>query len=209
MSFLSFSRFFLYFFIFYPICFISRFLWYTLYIRTVEIIKEDNLMKKSLFILCPLLLCLFFSFALAESPAADPPPALPVYDPDSPEGLAASAVLCEYPDAEIHLVLKEWDDGKAHFDVFFRTLTQFGSCRVDEKTLEVRKARLFDLAENTLFAHEVPETLTAQKGELTLVSLELEYDDGRLFYEGEVSQGLFRYEFEMTVTGKITDWERD
>ena len=42
-----------------------------------------------------------------------------------------------------------------------------------------------------------------------IVDLELDHDDGRLRYEGVAEQSGKRYEFELSVSGKIIEWERD
>ena len=52
-------------------------------------------------------------------------------------------------------------------------------------------------------------SVRSKKGELVLLDLELDLDDGRLRYEGEAVQGGKRYEFEISVNGRMIDWERD
>lgn len=44
----------------------------------------------------------------------------------------------------------------------------------------------------------------------TIVELELERDDGRVYYEGEAVDGRYEYEFEIDAyTGAVIEWEKD
>ena len=48
-----------------------------------------------------------------------------------------------------------------------------------------------------------------EQGDLQIVDLELDRDNGRLRYEGEATLDGKRYEFEISVAGEIIEWERD
>ena len=82
-------------------------------------------------------------------------------------------------------------------------------CEVAEDTYKVRRVTLNDRPEGALTASEAIELLRQKKGEITVTSLDLDRDDGRLRYEGEAELDGKRYEFEMSVSGEIVEWERD
>ena len=127
---------------------------------------------------------------------------------DVQDGLAGK-LRERHPDAVIQYAIEERDDGKMEWNVFFTTGTQFGMCEMDSRTLMLRDVKTYDLPAGALTADKAIEALVAQKGELTLLSLELEYDDGRLLYQGEADWKGQRFEFEMTVDGRLVEWERD
>lgn len=79
---------------------------------------------------------------------------------------------------------------------------------VVEPDFSVRRVQFYDM-ENALTAPEIVEALMMEKGEIRIVDLELDHDDGRLRYEGVAEQSGKRYEFELSVSGKIIEWERD
>lgn len=122
---------------------------------------------------------------------------------------AAAAFLAHTPGAVVDYALRERDDGRYEWDLFFTLDGQFGQCEVAVTDYKVRSVFLRDMPDNALTASEAVEALVREKGELQIVDLELDVDDGRLRYEGEAMAGEKRYEFEMDVYGKIIEWERD
>lgn len=44
---------------------------------------------------------------------------------------------------------------------------------------------------------------------MTVMELELDWEDGELIYEGEAELNGKRYEFEISVNGEMLEWERD
>ena len=165
-------------------------------------------MKKTLFILLTAVLILTASFALADDGLG----ALPQTAPAAAEpgqAQAEAAVLKEFPNAVIHYSLHDYDDGRPEWNVFFTDGTFIGECEVHAETFEIRKIRTYDRPADALTADKAVEALIAQKGALTVTDLELDRDDGQLWYEGDVELNGRRYEFEMTAAGRIVEWERD
>ena len=81
--------------------------------------------------------------------------------------------------------------------------------KVLEDGNELRKVTLYEKPDGALTAAEAMEKLAASKGAVTVIDLDLDRDDGRLRYEGEAELDGKRYEFEMSVTGELLEWERD
>lgn len=115
----------------------------------------------------------------------------------------------------------EWDDGRQVYDVeFYHTgsRTEY-DCTIDAQTGEIRKYS----SETTAAASAASgQPLTAEEaGALALarvpgaartdlVELEMDYDDGRLEYEGEIRYGGKEYEFEIDgASGQFLKWEED
>ena len=122
---------------------------------------------------------------------------------------AIAAVKVSMPDAVVDYTVRDRDDGRYEWDIFFTQGTQIGVCEVLESTNEIRKVKLYEKPAGALTAVEAVKTLEEKKGAVTVVDLDLERDDGRLVYEGEVQLDGKRYEFEMKVTGEVIEWERD
>lgn len=122
---------------------------------------------------------------------------------------ALAAFKVSMPDAVVDYTVRDRDDGRYEWDIFFTQGTQIGVCEVLESTNEIRKVKLYEKPAGALTASEAVKTLEEKKGAVTVVDLDLERDDGRLVYEGEVELDGKRYEFEMKVTGEVIEWERD
>ena len=123
---------------------------------------------------------------------------------------AVAAVQAAMPGAAIDYAVRERDDGRYEWSVFFRQDGVLGEAKVLETGSELRKVELFNQSrESSLTASEAMAKLAQEKGEMTIVDLELDWDDGRLAYEGEAEMNGKRYEFEMTAEGRIIEWERD
>ena len=127
---------------------------------------------------------------------------------DSAFAPVREAVLKMHPGAVIQYALQERDDGRLEWDVFFTEGTMIGHCEVDAETWAVRREKTYEKPADALMADQAVEALMAAKGRLTVLELELERDDGKLRYEGEAELDGKRYEFEMTIAGKILEWER-
>lgn len=122
---------------------------------------------------------------------------------------ALAALKVSLPEAVVDYTVRERDDGRYEWDLFFTLGTQLGKCEVLESTNEIRKVTLYEKPEGALTASEAMALLAKAKGEVTVIDLELDRDGSRLSYEGEAELDGKRYEFEMRVTGEIIEWERD
>ena len=122
---------------------------------------------------------------------------------------ALAAAKVSLPEATVDYAVRERDDGRYEWNLFFTQGAQLGMCKVLENTNEIRRVELFARPEGALTASEAMALLAQKKGELTITELELEWEKNTLVYEGEAELGGKRYEFEMSVTGEIIEWERD
>lgn len=122
---------------------------------------------------------------------------------------ALAAMKVSLPDAVVDYAVRERDDGRYEWDLFFTQGNQLGECEVLESTNEIRKVTLYEKPEGALNAGEAMALLAQKKGEIQVMDLELDRDGGSLRYEGEAELGGKRYEFEMSITGEIIEWERD
>lgn len=152
--------------------------------------------EKIIIALLALLLLITFVDAVAEEYTAEKENAL-------------AAVKVSLPDAVVDYAVRDRDDGRYEWELFFTQGGQLGKCEVLESTNEIRKVTLYDKPEGALTASEAMALLAEKKGELVITDLDLDRDDGRLRYEGEAELNGKRYEFEMSVTGDIIEWERD
>lgn len=122
---------------------------------------------------------------------------------------ALAAFSVSMPDAVVDYTVRERDDGRYEWNIFFSQGSQLGMCKVLESSNEIRKVTLYEKPEGALLASEAIAQLVSKKGEVTIIDLELDRDDGRLRYEGEAQLDGKRYEFEMNVNGDLIEWERD
>ncbi len=122
---------------------------------------------------------------------------------------AIAAVKVSMQDAVVDYAVRERDDGRYEWDLFFTQGGQLGKVEVLESSNEIRKVTLYEKPEGALTAAEAMAKLAAGKGAVTVIELDLDRDDGRLRYEGEAELDGKRYEFEMSVTGELLEWERD
>ena len=162
-------------------------------------------MKKKFFAALFLSLLLLSSISLADDGLG----VLPSAAPAAPENAAVQAVLNEVPGAVIHYAALDEDNRRAEWDIFFTDGTMLGECEVDAETFEIRKIRSYEASPGALTADKAIEALKAAKGELEVIEFDLDRDDGELWYEGDCLLDGRRYEFEMSVSGRIVEWERD
>ena len=133
------------------------------------------------------------------------------------EGLTAdeltaplAALKVSLPDAEVNYAIKEREDGRYEWKIFFTQNGSLGECKIWEDSNTIRKVEMYDRGtENALTADKAVARLIQEKGEMTIIELDLDWDDGALRYEGEAEMNGKRYEFEMTAEGRIIEWERD
>ena len=122
---------------------------------------------------------------------------------------AAATLYAHTPGAVIDYAVRERDDGRYEWDLFFTCNGQLGVAEVIEFDFSVRRVKLYDMSEETLSASQAVAMLAQQKGNVQIIDLELDWDDSRLQYEGEAMLNEKRYEFELSATGAIREWERD
>lgn len=158
-------------------------------------------MKRKLFALMLALMMMIAAGALADAP---------VEELTAEETLAAEAVLAAQPGAQVNYLIKERDDGRWEWDVFFQQGTALGEATVNAETYAVLKTKTYDnLPADALTADQAVAKLKELKGALTITELDFDRDDGSYRYEGSAELDGKRYEFEMTVSGKLVEWERD
>ena len=162
-------------------------------------------MKKTMMLLAMALVLLLASGAMAESYYLDRA-SLPA---DSQQ-TAEAAFAQRLPQAAVSYSILDRDDGRFEWELFFTNAGTLGVCEVDAMTGTVIRVKEYtDLPAGALSADAAVEALKAAKGNLTILELDLERDDGRLVYEGEAELDGRFYDFEMTVSGQIIEWERD
>jgi len=170
-------------------------------------------MKKNLWIWLMMMISLMLpaQAAFADAPLDWDPPAAVQADSDYSAQLrqALSALEANTPGAVLNYAVREKDDGRWEWDLFFTLGGQLGQAEIRESDYSVRKVRLYDRPEGGLNAADAMAALAKAKGAMEIVDLELERDDGSLRYEGEATLDGKRYEFEMKVNGSIIEWERD
>ena len=153
-------------------------------------------MKKIFAMMLALVLLMMAGAAMAEEFATE-------------KNNALAAFKVSMPDAVVDYTVRERDDGRYEWNIFFTQGSQIGMCKVREEGNEIRKVELFEKKDGVLNAGEAMAKLAEKKGAITVTDLELDWDDGRLTYEGDAQLDGKRYEFEMKVTGEVIEWERD
>jgi len=122
---------------------------------------------------------------------------------------ALAAAKVSLPEAEFDYTVRERDDGRYEWNLFFKQGESLGICKVLEEKNEVRRVEMFPMPQGALKASEAMARLAQEKGAIVIVDLDLDHDDGALRYEGAAELDGKRYEFEMLTDGKIIEWERD
>lgn len=163
----------------------------------------------SLMLLVTLLLPAQAIFADAPSDV----PSLPVVQVDAEFAdelqQAIAALQAHTPGAVVDYAVREKDDGRYEWDLFFTLNDQLGQCEMLEDGFKVRRVTLYDRPLDGLTAADAMAALAKEKGDVQIIDLEIDRDNGRIRYEGEASLNGKRYEFEISVTGDIIEWERD
>ena len=122
---------------------------------------------------------------------------------------ALAALKVSMPNAVVDYAVRDRDDGRYEWDLFFEVGSQLGVCEVNESSNEIRKVSLYEKPEGALKASEAMALLAQKKGNITIVELELDREGKGLRSEGEAELDGKRYEFEMSIAGEIIEWERD
>lgn len=129
---------------------------------------------------------------------------------------AEAVLLTVYPQAIIHLVQQERDDGRHHYELHFSTDVFLGHAEVNAETGALMEIEL-DYTTAARVQGEGP--LTAEQAKALALSLveggrivefESDREDGRSVYEGKVRTDSSAYEFTIDAeTGRVTEWEHD
>ena len=122
---------------------------------------------------------------------------------------AMAALKVSMPDAVVDYAVRERDDGRYEWDLFFEANGQLGECEVREVNNQIRKVTLYEKPEGALKVSEAMALLAQKKGNVVIIDLELDREGKSLRYEGEAELDGKRYEFEMSASGEIIEWERD
>lgn len=122
---------------------------------------------------------------------------------------AIAALMVSLPDAAVDYAVRERDDGRYEWNLFFTQNGSLGVCKVLEEKNEIRRVELYAMREGMLLASEAVAELQTIKPGAVVVDLDLDWDDGVLCYEGDARLDGKRYEFEMTAAGRMIEWERD
>lgn len=114
----------------------------------------------------------------------------------------------------------DWDDGRAVYEVEFYSGSREYDYEIDAMTGAVVDFDS-DIEDYTIpsapsdskdyISWEKAQKLAqARAPKATLIKLELDVDDGRAVYEGELREGSMEYEFEIdAVTGSFLKWEQE
>jgi len=162
-------------------------------------------MKKTMLALMMALMALMSASSLADGYYLDRSSL-----PEDSQQKAEAAFAASRPGALINYTILDRDDGRFEWEIFFSENGEIGMCEVDAHTGVILRTKTYSAAASTvLTADAAIEELGRKKGNVTVLDLELDRDDGRLIYEGEAELDGRFYDFEMTVGGEIIEWERD
>ena len=129
------------------------------------------------------------------------------------EAAARQAVTEAAPEAQIHYVLLEQDDGAYEWNLFYTDGEDAVIASVQAESGEIRQYEIYyGAAAEILTADQAVEALTASRGTMEILELDLDLDEdtGTLRYDGNARVDGRVYEFEMTAAhGDIVKWERD
>ena len=130
------------------------------------------------------------------------------------DAVSAQALVAELikllPDAAVDGVYHVKDDGRQRRVAFLRkggdvyeVVTEADSAKV------VRMTQVFGAGEITSLP-DAWRSVQDAKGAAAVIDVELEFDDGRLVYQGDASLNGRKFEFEILAeNGKLLQWEND
>lgn len=138
------------------------------------------------------------------------------------EETAQKAVTDEIKNAEILLTIVEYDDGYSRYAVSFKTAELYGSYEIQPETGKIMKREIYmgtlptapalkvDPVTGDIGIDKAREIALAKVPGAQVQKLQLEHDDGRAVYEGELRNGKWEYDFEIdAATGAILEWDQD
>lgn len=126
---------------------------------------------------------------------------------------ALESVQRVFPDATIASQTSEIDDRLNEIKLFFYTDSLFGTMSLNAETgdiLEYDVSIGSYLSDGQLTLDAAEAQLLALKPGATVTKIELDKDNGRVFWEGDATLDGKRYEFKLDAfTGALVEWERD
>lgn len=148
------------------------------------------------------------------------------------EEQAKAIVTSELPNAEIVAVIQDLDDGLWEYKVTFMGDGYHGKYTINPESGTILKrsiqyvtsanrqlgqqaaqgaAQQSSTTNNGIISLEQAKAIAQAKApSATLYKCQLDRDDGRMVYEGELRNGMWEYDFEIdAVTGTILDWDVD
>lgn len=130
----------------------------------------------------------------------------------SDEAMLAS-VQTLFPNAAIASQTSEIDDRLNEIRLFFYTDSLYGTMSLNAETgavLEYDVSIGLYLSDGQLTQEAAEAQLLALKPGAAITKMELDKDDGRVFWEGDATLDGKRYEFSLDAfTGALVEWERD
>jgi len=132
------------------------------------------------------------------------------------EADAETEALKLYPEASVHFVTLDKDDGRYSYKVHLSTNESSGWLELNAETGALIESEFF-YAQDSLISAEVPLTADdARKLVLSIVNdgriteFETEKEDGRTVFEGEVIANGLEIDFSIDAqAGRITEWETE
>ena len=130
--------------------------------------------------------------------------------PQNSQQTAEDAFKAHLPSAVLNYIILDHDDKRFEWEIYFSNNGSLGVCEIDAVSGAVLRTKEYpEVPAGSLTADAAVKALEDAKGKLTVLELDFERDDGHLRYEGEAELDGRFYEFEMTVEGRIVEWERD
>ena len=127
-------------------------------------------------------------------------------------GVSASA-------ANFLQVRLDWDNGRQEYEVEFWSGNTEYDYEIDAATGDVRgydrDIENYEISSGSqsgkyISVEKAKQLAQNRAPSATLVKIEMDYDDGRAVYEGELREGSWEYEFEINAaTGEFIKWEKD
>lgn len=115
------------------------------------------------------------------------------------EAEARAKAMARFPDAAVSLAIAERDDGGAVYEVFLTTAGAPATLTINAETGDLLREELYPAAAGVLSADKLSEFVPGPYDDL-----ELNYDDGRYIYDGNVGRDEFEAD---AFTGKVLEWD--
>ena len=115
------------------------------------------------------------------------------------------------------MLFRSWDDGRAVYEVEFYSGNREYDYEINAVTgavadfdSDIEDYTIPSGSKDYISREKAQKLAQAKAPKATLIKLELDVDDGRAVYEGELQDGSLEYEFEIdAVTGSFLKWEQE